>query len=269
MENENIENHAKLIKGVLQSIVDNLDGEFKHSCNHNNHMFSRIGINECSVHAFKDRQSFNFSIRSRTVKDQETMLNVLKNIYPFDMTLYKSTINILSELYQMLSFTVKPVEIKNIEDFSWMSFFRRTREGSINWENFDHFYYNFELYPWNKSVTNLSVTQKIKMILIEDNGIKKYIPVMESSLPLNVSKRSKICISMDKNIPNIYVFSNKGFYEIATLENILIMVNKAIRNYIFNILSRRYQIEISKNDFANIESDNFFKYIALHEMIEI
>lgn len=269
MENKKNENHSKLIKEILQSIVDNLEDEFKYTCGHNTQMFSKGGTNECSIHAFKGKQSFNFSIRSRKIEDQEKMLNALKNIYPFDMKLYKSTINTLSDLYQVLSFTVKPVELKNIEDFSWMSFFSGKRDGVKNWENFDHFYYDFELYPWNKRVINLSVTQKIKMIIVDDNGLKKYIPVMETSLPLNVSKRTKICISLDKNTPNIYVFSNKDVYEIETIENIVNMVNKGIRNYIFNILNQRYQIGISKSDFAVMPADNLLKYVALNEMAEI
>lgn len=269
MEKEKIDNHAKLTKAVLQSIVDHLEGDFQYTYRHNHHLFSKNDLNECSIHAFKDRQSFHFSIRSRAIETQETMLTVLKKLYPFDMTLYKSTINTLSDLYQVLSFTVEPIKTKNIEDFSWLSFFRRTKDSIKNWENFDHFYYEFKLYPWNKTVINLSVTQIIKMIIIDDNGLKKYIPVMETSLPLNVSKRTKICISLDNNTPNIYVFSNKGIYEIETIENIVNMVNKGIRNYIFNILHQRYQIEISKSDFAVMPADNLLKYVALNEMSEI
>jgi hypothetical protein len=269
MEKEKIDSHAKLTKEVLESIVDNLEGEFEYTYRHNHHLFSKNAINECSIHAFKEVQSFHFSIRSRTIEDQETMMTVLKKLYPFDMTLYKSTINSLSDLYQSLSFTVEPVKTKNIEDFSWMSFFSRKKDGVKNWENFDHFYYDFKLYPWNKTVINLAVTQLIKMIIVDDEGRKKYIPVMETSLPLNVSKRTKICISLDKDFHNIYVLKKNGVYEIETIENILNMVNKGIRNYIFNILYQRYQIEISKSDFAEIAADNFLKYVALNEMAEI
>lgn len=269
MEKEKIESHAKLTKDVLQSIVDNLEGEFEYKYQHNHHFFSKNGLNECSIHAFKEIQSFYLSIRSRTVKDQEIMLTLLKKLYPFDMTLYKSTINKLSDLYQSLSFTVESVKTKNIEDFSWMSFFTGKKNGAKNWENFDHFYYDFKLYPWNKRIINISVTQKIKMIIIDDNGIKKYISVMETSLPLNVSKRSKICISLNKDFPNIYVLKKNGVYEIETIENILNMVNNGIRNYIFNILYQRHQIEISKSDFAEMNADTFLKYVALNEMAEI
>lgn len=276
MEKAKIDTHAKLTKDVLQSIVDNLEGEFEYTYRHNHHLFSKNALNECSIHAFKEIQSFHFSIRSRIIEDQETMLTVLKKLYPFDMTLYKSTINSLSDLYQALSFTVEPVKTKSIEDFSWLSFlkrkkglFKETKDGVKNWENFDHFYYDFKLYPWNNTVINLAVTQIIKMIIVDDKDIKKYIPVMETSLPLNVSKRTKICISLDKDCPNIYVLKKNGVYEIETIENILNMVNKGIRNYIFNILYQRYQIEISKSDFAQLELDKYLQYIALDEMIKI
>jgi hypothetical protein len=276
MEKEKIDSHAKLTKEVLESIIDNLEGEFEYTYRHNHHLFSKNSLDECSIHAFKEIQSFHFSIRSRTVDDQEKMLTVLTNLYPFDMTLYKSTINKLSDLYQALSFTVEPLKTKNIEDFSWLSFFKRKKDrlkepkdGVKNWENFDHFNYEFKLYPWNKSVINLSVTQIIKMIIVKDESRNKYIPVMETSLPLNTSKRTKICISLDKNFPNIYVLEKNGIYEIETLENILNMVNKTVRNYIFNILYQRYKIEISKSDFAEMNADNLLKYVALNEMAEI
>lgn len=92
---------------------------------------------------------------------------------------------------------------------------------------------------------------------------------METSLPLNDSKRTKICISLDKFVANVYVLKKNGDYEIETIDNVLKMVNKGIRNYIFNILYQRHQIEISKSDFAILELDKYLKYVTLNEMAEI
>lgn len=269
MNNKTIENYSQLTKAVLKSITDSLEGDFEYTYYNNNQFFSKVSSNDCSVHAFEDGQSFHFSIRSRTMKDQEAIMTALKRLYPFDMTLYQSTINTLSDFYQALAFTVEPIEIENIENFSWSTFLKRRTDGVKNWENFDHFYYNFKLYPWKKKVINLAVTQIIKMIIVDDEGTKKYIPVMETSVPLNESKRTKICISLDKDFANIYVLKKNGVYEIETMENILKMINKGIRNYIFNILYQRYQIEISKSDFATLNMERYSKYVTLNEMAEI
>lgn len=270
MENKENEKHRKLAKAVLKSIVDELEGDFKYTARNKQHLFYNESINEQSLHAFESGKSFIFSVRAKKADDQEKIMRVMTEQCPFDMTLYNNTMSSLSLLYQSLSFTVEPVSIKDIENFSWLSFFYRSRSDDKKyWENFDHFYYDLKLYPWKKNVINLRVTQVIKMIIVDDNGTEKYIPVMETSLPLNDSKRTKICISLDKGVANVYVLKKNGDYEIETIDNVLKMVNKGIRNYIFNILYQRHQIEISKSDFAILELDKYLKYVTLNEMAEI
>lgn len=266
MENKKIETYPKLTKSTLRAIVKNLEGMYKYKYQHNQHTFYK---NEDSViHAFETGQSFIFSIRSNREEDQESILNGLIEQFPFDMTLYKLTMANLCNLYQSTYFTTEPLKIENIDNFSWLSFFNR-KKGSRKqyWENFDHFYYECKLYPWKKNIINLSLTQLIKMIVINDKS--KYIPVMETSLPLNDAKRTKICISLDKDFPNIYILEKDGSYQIETLENILKMLNKGIRNYIYNILYQRHGIDISKEQFAVLDNDQYKKYITLNEMISI
>jgi hypothetical protein len=269
MNKKEIKTYPELAKAIVHSIAGRLDYTFEYCRHHNNHFMYSMNP-DCSVHAFEDSQSFTFSMRSRGLEVHQKVLTVLTELYPFDTKLYESTLRTLSNLYQTLSFTVEPVKTKNIENFSWLSFCpSKNNKKERYWEDFNHFNYEFKLYPWNKKVINLSVSQLIKMIIVDDNGTKKYIPVMETSLPLNENKRTKICISLNKEDANIYVLSKTGEYEIETLDNIVKMVNKGIRNYIFNILYQRHQIEISKSDFAILELDKYLKYVTLNEMAEI
>lgn len=270
MENKKIETFSKLTKSTLMTVLKNLDGKYEYMYLHNQHSFYKKDGSESVIHAFETGQSFIFSIRSNREKDQEGVLTVLTEQYPFDMSLYENTMTNLCHLYQSTSFTVEPLQIENIDNFSWLSFFNRKKGNRKKyWENFDHFYYECKLYPWKKDIINLSVTQLIKMIIVTDTEQQKYIPVMETSLPLNDSKRTKICISLDGNFPNIYVLQKNGSYEIETLESILKMVNKGIRNYIYNILSQRHSIEITKDEFAILDKEQYKKYITLSEMFNI
>ena len=270
MDNKEIKTYPELAKAIIHSIADKLDYTFEYGQHYKN-QFMHSKSPECSIHAFEDGQSFNFSLRSRSLEVHQKVLTVLTELYPFDTKLYESTLLTLSNLYQTLSFTVEPVKTKNIENFSWLSFCTKNKISNQEkyWDNFNHFYYDFKLYPWNKKVINLTVTQLIKMIIIDDNGTKKYIPVMETSLPLNENKRTKICISLNKENSNIYVLRKTGEYEIETLDNIVKIVNKGIRNYIFNLLYQRYKIEISKDDFSKLDLNMYTKYITLDKMAQI
>lgn len=268
MENKKVETYPNLTKSTVMDIVNNLEGKYEYTYLHNQHSFHKQ--NESVIHAFETGQSFIFSIRSDREKDQELILDVLTEQYPFDMSLYEDAMSNLCHLYQSTSFTVEPLKIEKINNFSWLSFFNRKKGGRKQyWENFDHFYYECKLYPWKKNIINLSVTQLIKMIIVTDVDKQQYIPVMETSLPLNDSKRTKICISLDRNFPNIYVLQKNGSYETETLENILKMVNKGIRNYIYNILRQRHSIDITKDEFAVLDKDAYKKYIILNEMAMI
>lgn len=265
------EQYTELTKTLVKSISACLDFKFTYAYKDGHHTLMSKERNkyDCSIHAFEEAHAFYFSIRSFNVEIQKKILTALDEKYPLDMTLYQSTLMQLSNLYTSLSFAVKPLETDKADNLTWSSYCKTKRTTETKcWTNFDELHYCVNLYPWKKNILHLTVSQKIKMIVIEHEGAHKYIPVLETSLPLNDIKRTKICISLDKEIPNIYLFKNDS-YKIETIDKILNNVNKSIRYYSFNIMNRNYKTAISKTELTELSVDDFLKYVALHEMIEI
>ena len=272
MKKELTEKSPALTESLIKSISECLDFKFTYSYKNNKHLLMSKEINEynCSIHALEDNSAFYFSVRSFNVAIQKKILTVLDEQHPLDMTLYRNTLMTLSNLYTSLSFAEKPLSIEKAENLTWSSYCQTKRStGTKCWTNFDELHYHVSLCPWKKNILHLTVSQKIKMILIEHNGTYKYIPTLETSLPLNPIKRTKICISLNKEIQEIYVLNKNGVYQLETLESIANLINRSIRNYIYNSMNKTNKEAISRKDFSQIDLDNYLKYIVIDTMFKI
>lgn len=272
MKKELTEKSPALTESLIKSISECLDFKFTYSYKNNKHLLMSKEINEynCSIHALEDNSAFYFSVRSFNVANQKKILTILDEQHPLDMTLYRNTLMTLSNLYTSLSFAVKPLKTDKTDNLTWMSYCKTKRSTGIKcWTNFDEMHYQVSLYPWKKNILHLTVSQKIKMILINHKGTYKYIPTLETSLPLNHVKRTEICISLEKEIQGIYVLNQNGEYQIEPLESIVNLINRSIRNYIYTSMIKKNKLDIPRHVFIKIELDKYLQYIALNEMVEI